>query len=61
VADIAALKAQVIDSDLFISRLVSTAWATAATFRASDKRGGANGSRIRLGPRKDRAVNELEQ
>ncbi|WP_308419406.1 catalase/peroxidase HPI [Chitinibacter fontanus] len=56
-ADIAALKAQVLASGLSISQLVNTAWAAAATFRGSDKRGGANGARIRLAPQKDWAVN----
>jgi catalase-peroxidase len=57
-ADIAALKAKILASGLSIGRLVSTAWASAATFRGSDKRGGANGGRIRLAPQKDWAVNE---
>ena len=56
--DIAALKAKILASGLSISQLVSTAWASAATFRGSDKRGGANGSRIRLAPQKDWDVNE---
>jgi catalase-peroxidase len=56
--DIAALKAKILDSGLSISRLVSTAWASAATFRGSDKRGGANGARIRLAPQKDWEANE---
>jgi catalase-peroxidase len=59
--DIAALKAQVLASGLTISQLVSTAWASAATFRGSDKRGGANGARIRLSPQKDWAVNQPAQ
>ena len=57
-AEIAALKAKILASGLSISRLVSTAWASAATFRGSDKRGGANGARIRLAPQKDWAINE---
>jgi catalase-peroxidase len=60
-ADIATLKAQILASGLSISRLVSTAWASASTFRGSDKRGGANGARIRLAPQKDWAINEPEQ
>ncbi|MBT9476373.1 catalase/peroxidase HPI [Polaromonas sp.] len=56
--DIAALKARVLASGLSISQLVTTAWASAATFRGSDKRGGANGARIRLAPQKDWAVNQ---
>ncbi len=56
--DIAALKAKVLASGLSISQLVTTAWASAATFRGSDKRGGANGARIRLSPQKDWDVNQ---
>ena len=56
--DIAALKAKILASGLSIADLVSTAWASASTFRGSDKRGGANGARIRLSPQKDWAVNE---
>ena len=59
--DIAALKAKVVASGLTVSQLVSTAWASASTFRGSDKRGGANGARIRLTPQKDWAVNQPEQ
>jgi catalase-peroxidase len=55
--DIAALKAKILGSGLSVSQLVSTAWASAATFRGSDKRGGANGARIRLSPQKDWHVN----
>jgi len=56
--EIAALKAEILASKLTISQLVSTAWASASTFRGSDKRGGANGARIRLAPQKDWAVNQ---
>ncbi|NAT78416.1 catalase/peroxidase HPI [Dickeya dadantii] len=56
--DIATLKAKVLASGLTVSQLVSTAWASASTFRGSDKRGGANGARIRLAPQKDWAVNQ---
>jgi catalase-peroxidase len=59
--DIAALKAKILASGLSISQLVSTAWASAATFRGSDKRGGANGVRIRLSPQKDWEVNQPGQ
>jgi len=60
-ADVAALKAQVLASGLTVAELVSTAWASASTFRGSDKRGGANGARIRLAPQKDWAVNRPQQ
>ncbi len=59
--DIAALKAQLLASGLTVAELVSTAWAAASTFRGSDKRGGANGARIRLAPQKDWAVNQPAQ
>jgi catalase-peroxidase len=55
--DVAALKAKILASGLTVSQLVSTAWASASTFRGSDKRGGANGARIRLSPQKDWHVN----
>ena len=56
--DVAALKAKILGSGLSISQLVTTAWASAASFRGSDKRGGANGARIRLAPQKDWEVNQ---
>ncbi|MEA2829543.1 MAG: catalase-peroxidase, partial [Bradyrhizobium sp.] len=59
--DVAALKDKILASGLSIAQLVSTAWASAATFRASDKRGGANGARIRLAPQKDWDVNQPTQ
>jgi catalase-peroxidase len=59
--DVAALKKKVLDSGLSVSQLVSTAWASASSFRGSDKRGGANGARVRLAPQKDWKVNQPEQ
>ncbi|UCJ18352.1 catalase/peroxidase HPI [Pseudomonas sp. MM211] len=60
-ADVAALKARVLASGLSVSELVGTAWASASTFRGSDKRGGANGARLHLAPQKDWAANQPEQ
>jgi catalase-peroxidase len=59
--DVASLKSKILASGLTVSQLVSTAWASASTFRGSDKRGGANGARIRLAPQKDWAANQPEQ
>jgi catalase-peroxidase len=60
-ADVAALKASILDSGLSVAQLVATAWASASSFRGTDKRGGANGARIRLAPQKDWAANEPAQ
>ena len=59
--DVASLKEKILASGLTVSQLVSTAWASASTYRGSDKRGGANGARIRLAPQKDWKVNQPEQ
>ena len=60
-ADIAEIKAKILESGLTISKLVTTAWASASTYRSSDHRGGANGARIRLAPQKEWEVNQPEQ
>ncbi|MDY7090547.1 MAG: catalase/peroxidase HPI [Actinomycetota bacterium] len=60
-ADVAALKAQILSAGLTVAQLVTTAWASASTFRGSDKRGGANGARIRLAPQSSWAVNEPDE
>ncbi len=60
-ADVAALKAQLLDSGLTVAQLVHAAWASASSFRCTDKRGGANGARIRLAPQKDWEVNEPQE
>jgi catalase-peroxidase len=60
-ADVAALKTKILSSGLTVAQLVATAWASASTFRGSDKRGGANGARIRLSPQKDWEVNQPAQ
>src|SRR5674476_588295 len=59
--DVAALKAKILSTGLSVPQLVSTAWASASTFRKSDKRGGANGGRVRLSPQKDWEVNQPAQ
>jgi catalase-peroxidase len=60
-SDLAELKARLVDSGLSVSQLVKTAWAAAASFRGTDKRGGANGARLRLAPQKDWAINEPDE
>ncbi|MFE1754750.1 catalase/peroxidase HPI [Streptomyces anandii] len=60
-ADVSDLKSRILDSDLSVSQLVSTAWASASTFRGSDKRGGANGARVRLEPQRDWEANDPDR
>src|SRR6185369_11395632 len=59
--DVASLKSKIIASGPSVSQLIATAWASASSFRGSDKRGGANGARIRLAPQKDWKINQPDQ